>query len=121
MIREEDNGIEQDKDIEITEAETEEFENSVDSIRDSSGSYVLSGMYRNWFLSYASYVILERAVPHIKDGLKPVQRRIPVHDVADGAAPDKVADIVGRSEWRCTHVAMRALGMPWYSWGRRTC
>ena len=36
----------------------------------------LSGMYQNWFLDYASYVILERAVPHINDGLKPVQRRI---------------------------------------------
>ncbi|HUW93414.1 MAG TPA: DNA gyrase subunit A, partial [Bacteroidales bacterium] len=36
----------------------------------------LSGMYQDWFLDYASYVILERAVPHISDGLKPVQRRI---------------------------------------------
>ena len=36
----------------------------------------LGGMYRNWYLDYASYVILERAVPHIEDGLKPVQRRI---------------------------------------------
>ncbi len=35
----------------------------------------LQGMYQNWFLEYASYVILERAVPHIDDGLKPVQRR----------------------------------------------
>jgi topoisomerase-4 subunit A len=36
----------------------------------------VSGMYRNWFLDYASYVILERAVPHVNDGFKPVQRRI---------------------------------------------
>ena len=36
----------------------------------------LSGMYKDWFLDYASYVILERAVPHLSDGLKPVQRRI---------------------------------------------
>ena len=36
----------------------------------------VSGMYQNWFLDYASYVILERSVPHINDGLKPVQRRI---------------------------------------------
>ena len=36
----------------------------------------LSGMFQNWFVDYASYVILERAVPHIDDGLKPVQRRI---------------------------------------------
>ena len=39
-------------------------------------SYPLTGMYQNWFLDYASYVILERAVPHMGDGLKPVQRRI---------------------------------------------
>ena len=44
--------------------------------RDAGGGYILSGMYRSWFLSYASYVILERAVPYISDGLKPVQRRI---------------------------------------------
>ena len=36
----------------------------------------LSGMYKDWFLDYASYVILERAVPALEDGLKPVQRRI---------------------------------------------
>jgi len=36
----------------------------------------VSGMYQNWFLDYASYVILERAVPGVNDGLKPVQRRI---------------------------------------------
>ena len=38
--------------------------------------FQLSGMFQNWFLDYASYVILERAVPHLSDGLKPVQRRI---------------------------------------------
>ena len=42
---------------------------------DARMTYHLSGMYQNWFLDYASYVILERAVPHINDGLKPVQRR----------------------------------------------
>ena len=41
-----------------------------------SVKHQLTGMYQNWFLDYASYVILERAVPHIIDGLKPVQRRI---------------------------------------------
>ena len=40
---------------------------------DASAVHHLSGMYQNWFLDYASYVILERAVPHIEDGLKPVQ------------------------------------------------
>ena len=43
---------------------------------DAAAVHHLSGMYKNWFLDYASYVILERAVPHIEDGLKPVQRRI---------------------------------------------
>ena len=44
--------------------------------QDSSPTHKLTGMYQNWFLDYASYVILERAVPHLYDGLKPVQRRI---------------------------------------------
>ena len=43
---------------------------------DASVVHHLGGMYQSWFLDYASYVILERAVPHIEDGLKPVQRRI---------------------------------------------
>ena len=45
-----------------------------DRITQDEGVRKLSGMYRNWFLDYASYVILERAVPHVEDGLKPVQR-----------------------------------------------
>ena len=58
--------------------------------------YQLSGMYRNWFLEYASYVILERAVPHIADGLKPVQRRI-LHamKLLDDGRYNKVANIIG--------------------------
>lgn len=43
---------------------------------DEGAKHQLTGMYQNWFLDYASYVILERAVPHLGDGLKPVQRRI---------------------------------------------
>jgi len=43
---------------------------------DAAAVHHLSGMYQNWFLDYASYTILDRAVPHIEDGLKPVQRRI---------------------------------------------
>lgn len=56
----------------------------------------LSGMFRNWYLEYASYVILERAVPHIEDGLKPVQRRI-LHtmETLDDGRYNKVANIVG--------------------------
>ena len=58
----------------------------------------LSGMYQNWFLDYASYVILERAVPHINDGLKPVQRRI-LHSMKrlDDGRYNKVANIVGHT------------------------
>ena len=55
-------------------------------------------MYQNWFLDYASYVILERAVPHIEDGLKPVQRRI-LHSMKrmDDGRYNKVANIVGHT------------------------
>lgn len=58
----------------------------------------LSGMYEDWFLDYASYVILERAVPHIMDGLKPVQRRI-LHAMrrVDDGRYNKVANIIGYS------------------------
>lgn len=56
----------------------------------------LRGMYQSWFLDYASYVILERAVPHITDGLKPVQRRI-LHSMRtlDDGRFNKVANVVG--------------------------
>lgn len=59
---------------------------------------LLSGMFQNWFLDYASYVILERAVPHIEDGLKPVQRRIlhSMYTIDDGRF-NKVANIVGNT------------------------
>ncbi|MEI7982702.1 MAG: DNA gyrase/topoisomerase IV subunit A, partial [Bacteroidota bacterium] len=58
----------------------------------------LSEMYQNWFLDYASYVILERAVPEITDGLKPVQRRIlhAMKDLDDGRY-NKVANIIGHT------------------------
>ncbi len=58
----------------------------------------LARSYRNWFLEYASYVILDRAVPHIDDGLKPVQRRIlhTLWDMDDGRF-HKVANVVGRT------------------------
>ena len=65
---------------------------------DASAVHHLSGMYQNWFLDYASYVILERAVPHIEDGLKPVQRRI-LHSMKrmDDGRFNKVANIVGHT------------------------
>lgn len=63
-----------------------------------SVKHQLTGMYQNWFLDYASYVILERAVPHINDGLKPVQRRI-LHSMRrlDDGRYNKVANIVGHT------------------------
>lgn len=63
-----------------------------------SGSVPVSGMYKDWFLDYASYVILERAVPAIEDGLKPVQRRI-LHSmkVIDDGRFNKVANIIGQT------------------------
>ena len=65
---------------------------------DASVVHHLSGMYQSWFLDYASYVILERAVPHIEDGLKPVQRRI-LHSMKrmDDGRYNKVANIVGHT------------------------
>ncbi|TRX72247.1 DNA gyrase/topoisomerase IV subunit A [Carboxylicivirga sp. M1479] len=65
---------------------------------DSTSISHLPGMYREWFLDYASYVILERAVPHINDGLKPVQRRI-LHAMRrmDDGRYNKVANIIGNT------------------------
>ena len=65
---------------------------------DAAVVHHLSGMYQNWFLDYASYVILERAVPNIEDGFKPVQRRI-MHSMKrmDDGRYNKVANIVGHT------------------------
>ena len=70
-----------------------ENENMMDGI-----THHLNKMYQNWFLDYASYVILERAVPHIGDGFKPVQRRI-MHSMKrmDDGRYNKVANIVGHT------------------------
>ena len=63
-----------------------------------SRKFKLSGMFKDWFLDYSSYVILQRAVPHIVDGLKPVQRRVlhAMYKMDDGAYT-KVANIVGQA------------------------
>ena len=65
---------------------------------DAAAVHHLSGMYQNWFLDYASYSILDRAVPHLEDGLKPVQRRI-LHSMKrmDDGRYNKVANIVGHT------------------------
>ena len=69
-----------------------------DALMAETSTKRLTGMYKNWFLDYASYVILERAVPHIDDGLKPVQRRI-LHamKVVDDGKLNKVANLVGQT------------------------
>lgn len=86
-----------DNENEITDAGTHS-DYKVPGKSESRVSYHLSGMYQNWFLDYASYVILERAVPHINDGLKPVQRRI-LHSMKrlDDGRYNKVANIVGHT------------------------
>ena len=63
-----------------------------------AGKYKLSGMFKEWYLDYASYTILDRAVPHIVDGFKPVQRRV-LHTMAemDDGRYTKVANIVGQA------------------------
>ena len=60
--------------------------------------YHLTGMYQDWFLDYASYVILDRALPEVYDGLKPVQRRIlhSLYELEDGRF-NKVANVVGNT------------------------
>ncbi|NDW17585.1 DNA gyrase/topoisomerase IV subunit A [Dysgonomonas sp. 216] len=95
-------------DIENTEEPQLPEDENPDNPKDHSGYKVplkegenqlhLSGMYQNWFLDYASYVILERAVPHISDGLKPVQRRI-LHSMKrmDDGRYNKVANVIGHT------------------------
>ncbi len=74
----------------MAESEANQNDNAME------GTVPVSGMYENWFLDYASYVILDRAVPYIEDGLKPVQRRIlhAMKELDDGRY-NKVANIIG--------------------------
>lgn len=95
MSQEEDN-------IENEESEIQESKQDKDKkfspVGKPGDSVYLSGMYKSWFLDYASYVILERAVPHVYDGLKPVQRRI-LHSMKqlDDGRYNKVANIIGHT------------------------
>ena len=98
-----ENNQEQPNEIQEASLNGENTENSHSDYKpvnrfDASAVHHLSGMYQNWFLDYASYVILERAVPHIEDGLKPVQRRI-LHSMKrmDDGRYNKVANIVGHT------------------------
>lgn len=92
-IKEREESMEEDE----TLLSSESFSGSKVPVRlGDDSSLNLSKMYQNWFLDYASYVILERAVPHIFDGLKPVQRRI-LHAMKrmDDGRYNKVANIIG--------------------------
>ena len=80
---------------------SEEIENTEGENINTEGLHnviSLSGLYENWFLDYASYVILDRAVPHIHDGLKPVQRRI-LHSLKemDDGRFNKAANVIGNT------------------------
>ncbi len=106
----------------ITPEEIEEEDKVIDEEGESSGRYdrllgsdarkfKLSGMFKDWYLDYASYVILHRAVPHIVDGLKPVQRRV-LHAMyrMDDGAYTKVANIVGQAMQYHPHGDQSILG-----------
>lgn len=86
--------MEEEEDIIITE-ESGKFDKL---LNENDKKYKLSGMFKEWYLDYASYVILHRAVPDIVDGLKPVQRRV-LHAMfkMDDGAFTKVANIVGQA------------------------
>jgi topoisomerase IV subunit A len=88
MLQEEDN----------TKIPVPEEGDSKESKKELHHIIYLSSMYQNWFLDYASYVILERAVPYVNDGLKPVQRRI-LHAMKqmDDGRYTKVANIIGQT------------------------
>ena len=107
MMNEENNSEEFERQ-EFESSKVEEFESSKDGEHasynpdehhdDPNALHRLGGMYQNWFLDYASYVILDRAVPHLGDGLKPVQRRL-LHSMKqmDDGRLNKVANIVGNT------------------------
>lgn len=80
------------------EAESEESDTSAEPPKKDDGVIHVDDMYKEWFVEYASYVILERAVPHVLDGLKPVQRRI-LHSLKelDDGRFNKVANVVGNT------------------------
>ena len=91
-------GIPADKEGEETNLDNSENEEGQPAEAQDDALTRVSGMYKDWFLDYASYVILERAVPAIEDGFKPVQRRImhSLKDLDDGRY-NKVANVVGHT------------------------
>ena len=101
--------IEEDNDIIVDEGPES---NKYDKMLAGEGhKFKLSGMFKDWYLDYASYVILHRAVPHIVDGLKPVQRRV-LHAMfkMDDGKFTKVANIVGQAMQYHPHGDQSILG-----------
>ena len=101
-----------DEEVELVEGEGEEKAGKFNRLLESdSRKFKLSGMFKDWFLDYSSYVILERAVPHIVDGLKPVQRRV-LHAMyrMDDGNYTKVANIVGQAMQYHPHGDQSILG-----------
>ena len=99
----------QEEDVEVEEGQDSgRFDNLLGA---DAHKYKLSGMFKDWYLDYASYVILHRAVPHIVDGLKPVQRRV-LHAMfnMDDGAYTKVANIVGQAMQYHPHGDQSILG-----------
>ena len=94
-MSEEINENEHEEELTNQENQSEDTDNQTESVETITK---VTGMYKEWFLDYASYVILERAVPSLEDGLKPVQRRImhSMKDLDDGRY-NKVANIVGHT------------------------
>lgn len=115
-------GLDQEQDGEFLDDQEQEEEvldeeNAKESgkyskiLSDNSHKFKLSGMFKEWFLDYSSYVILQRAVPHIVDGLKPVQRRVlhAMYNMDDGNYT-KVANIVGQAMQYHPHGDQSILG-----------
>ena len=96
MSDELNSGLVENPDEELSQQPAESVTGTGNHVEDRRT--VLGGMFRQWYLEYASYVILERAVPHIEDGLKPVQRRIlhAMQTIDDGRF-NKVANVVGNT------------------------
>jgi len=104
----------QEEEIQVAESEavSEAADGKFTKLLESDAKkYKLSGMFKDWYLDYASYVILHRAVPHIVDGLKPVQRRVlhAMYKMDDGAFT-KVANIVGQAMQYHPHGDQSILG-----------
>ena len=104
----EENGEEEEQKEVMDAVPTGKYERLLKS---DSRKFKLSGMFKDWFLDYSSYVILARAVPHIVDGLKPVQRRVlhAMYKMDDGSYT-KVANIVGQAMQYHPHGDQSILG-----------